>query len=124
TTYTVARTGVASGTRTGEVATDANVTATSTSRTFTTAADNEDATGNTAAVDTAYMPATAAIRGETMVALPGRSKPDSQLVLTADQDATVTITPVDSDGELGEASTQELAADTAVTVEEADRSEE
>lgn len=119
-TTTVDLTGVEPGTYAVEIAADANVTASATSLAFNPAADNDDATGNTAAVDTAYMPATAAIRGETMVALPALGKPESQLVLTADQDATVTITPVDSDGELGEASTQELAADTAVTVEEDD----
>ena len=51
-----------------------------------------------------------------MVALPALADPEAQLVLTSDEAATVTVTPVDSDGELGEATTQELAADTAVTI--------
>src|SRR5690625_254183 len=117
---TVDLTGVEPGTYAVEIAADSNVIASATSLAFNQAADNPDATGNTAAVDTAYMPSTAPIRGETWVALPALAEPSSQLVLTSDTEATVTITPVDSDGEHGEATTQELAADTAVSIQDDD----
>lgn len=119
-TTTVDLSGVEPGTYAVEIDSDTNVVASAASLTFNSAADNEDATGNTAAVDTAYMPSTAPIRGETMVALPSLADPESQLVLTSASDATVSITPVDPDGQLGEVSTQELAADTAVTIEHDD----
>src|SRR5699024_4059688 len=93
----------------------ANVVASATTVTHNTAADNEDATTNTSAVDAAYMPSTKPIRGEPMVALPALADPEAKLVLTSAQDAEVSITPVDSIGKRGEPFTQELAADTAVT---------
>lgn len=106
------------GTYAVEIESDANVVASATTVAFNKAADNEDATGNTSAVDTAYMPSTKPIRGETMVSLPALADPEAKLVLTSAQDADVTITPVDSKGKRGEPFTQELAADTAVTVNE------
>lgn len=117
---TVDLTGVEPGTYAIEIEADANVVASASSLVFNPAADNDDAADNTQAIDTAYMPSTAPIRGETMVALPALADPEAQLVLTAAEDATVSITPVDDDGELGEAVTQELAADTAVTFEDED----
>lgn len=119
-TTTVDLSGVEPGTYAVEIDADANVIASATSLAFNPAADDEDATGNTQAIDTAYMPSTDPIRGETMVALPALADPEAQLVLTSDEAATVTVTPVDSDGELGEATTQELAADTAVTIADDD----
>src|SRR5699024_2093295 len=61
---------VAPGTYAVEIDADANVVASANSVAYNPAGDNEDATGNTAAVDTAYLPSTAPIRGETLVALP------------------------------------------------------
>src|SRR5699024_9375144 len=75
---------------------------------------------NTEAIDTAYMPSTDPIRGETMVALPALADPDAELVLTAAAEATVSITPVDEDGEPGETATQEIAANSAVTFQDND----
>ena len=117
-TTTIDLGGVEPGTYAVEIAADANVIGSATSLVFNPAADNDDAAANTQAIDTAYMPSTAPLRGETMVALPALADPESQLVLTADEDVTVTLTPVDDDGELGEPSTQELAADTAVTFDD------
>lgn len=115
---TVDLSGVEPGTYAVEIDADANVVASATSLAYNPTGDNDDATGNTSAVDTAYMPTTAPIRGETMVALPALADAESQLVLTSAEDATVSITPVDEEGQPGEAITQELAADTAVTVDE------
>lgn len=117
-TTTVDLTGVEPGTYAVEIDADANIVASGTSLAFNPEGDNDDATGNTSAVDTAYMPATESIRGETMVALPALADPESQLVLTSAEDATVSITPVDDEGQRGETVEQELAADTAVTVDE------
>lgn len=115
---TVDLSGVEPGTYAVEIDADANVVASAASLAYNPAGDNEDATGNTSAVDTAYMPSTAPIRGETMVALPAVADPESQLVLTSAQDATVSITPVDEEGERGEEFSQELSSGTAVTVDE------
>lgn len=119
-TTTVDLSGVEPGTYAVEIDADANVVASATSLAYNPAGDNEDATGNTSAVDTAYMPSTAPIRGETMVTLPALADPEARLVLTSAQDATVAITPIDDEGQQAQAITQELAADTAVTVEEDD----
>lgn len=115
-TTTVDLSGVAPGIYAVEIQSDASILATATSLTFNPAADNADASGNTAAVDTAYMPATTPVRGDTMVALPALGNPDTTLVLTAGSDATVSITPIDDDGETLSPMTQEIAANTAVTV--------
>ncbi|NWN87782.1 MAG: hypothetical protein HLX51_04455 [Micrococcaceae bacterium] len=117
-TTTVDLSGVEPGTYSVEIDADATVAASATSLAYNPAGDNEDATGNTSAIDTAYMPSTAPIRGETMVALPSVAEPESQLVLTSSEDDTVTITPVDAEGQMGEEFTQEIAADSAVTVDE------
>lgn len=116
-TTTIDLADVKPGTYAVEIESDANVVASATTVAHNTAADNEDATGNTSAVDAAYMPSTKPIRGETMVALPALADPEAKLVLTSAQDAEVSITPVDSKGKRGEPFTQELAADTAVTVD-------
>lgn len=117
-TTTVDLSGVEPGTYAVEIDADANVAASATSLAYNPAGDNEDATGNTSAVDTAYMPTTSPIRGETMVALPSLADPEAELVLTSAEEATVSITPVDDDGGRGEAFTQELSGDTAVTIAE------
>lgn len=117
-TTTVDFSGVEPGTYAVAIEADANVIASATSLAFNPAADDDDATGNTEAIDTAYMPSTDPIRGETMVALPALADPEAELVLTSDAEATVSITPVDEDGEPGETSTQELAADTTVTFQD------
>lgn len=117
-TTSVDLTGVEPGTYAVEVEADANVVASAASLAYNPAGDNADATGNTSAVDTAYMPATAPIRGETMVALPALAEPEAELVLTSAEDATVSMTPIDDEGQRGEAFTQEVSADTAVTVTE------
>lgn len=117
---TVDLSGVAPGTYAVEIDANANVVASADSVAFNPAGDNEDATGNTAAVDTAYMPSTAPIRGETMVALPALADPESQLVLTSAQEAIVAITPIDDQGRRGEEFTQELSGETAVTVDDED----
>ena len=119
-TTTVDLTGVDPGTYAVAIEADANIVASATSLAFNPAADNDDATGNTAAVDTAYQSATRPIRGETMVALPALGSPASQLVLSTDTDATVNVTPINSDGEVGETREQELAANSAVTVTDDD----
>src|SRR5699024_4401896 len=85
-TTTVDLSGVEPGTYAVEIDADANVVASGTSLAFNPEADNEDATGNTSAVDTAYMPSTESIRGETMVALPALADPEAQLVLTSAED--------------------------------------
>lgn len=118
-TTTVDLSGVAPGTYAVAVEADANILASATSLAFNPAADNEDATGNTAAVDTAYQSATRPIRGETMVALPALSGAESQLVLSSDTDATVAVTPINADGDIGETRDQELAANSAVTLTDA-----
>ena len=119
-TTTVDLSGVEPGTYAVAIEADSNVIASATSLAFNPAADDADATGNTEAIDTAYMPSTDPLRGETMVALPALADPEAELVLTSDDEATVSITPVDEDGEPGETSTQELAADTAVTFQDDD----
>lgn len=119
-TATVDLTGVAPGTYAVEIDADTNIVASATSVALNPAADNDDASGNTAAIDTAYMPSTGHIRGTTMVALPPAGNPTARLVLTTDTDATVEITPLDDAGEPGESRTQELAANTAVTVTDDD----
>src|SRR5699024_4042706 len=103
-----------------EIDADANVVASADSLAYNPAGDNEDATGNTSAVDTAYMPSTAPIGGETMVALPAIADPESRLILTSAEEATVSITPIDDEGQRGEELTQELSGETAVTVEDED----
>ncbi|OAV60236.1 DUF5719 family protein [Enteractinococcus helveticum] len=115
-TTTVDLTGVEPGTYAVAIESDANILASATSLAFNPAADNDDATGNTAAVDTAYQSATRPIRGETMVALPALGSPASQLVLSSDADATVNVTPINADGDVGETREQEIAANSAVTV--------
>ncbi|MGO1940905.1 MAG: DUF5719 family protein [Yaniella sp.] len=117
---TVDLSGVEPGTYAVEIDADANVVASADSLAYNPAGDNEDATGNTSAVDTAYMPSTAPIRGETMVALPAIADPESRLILTSAEEATVSITPIDDEGQRGEELTQELSGETAVTVEEED----
>lgn len=117
---TVDLSGVAPGTYAVEIDADASVVASADSVAFNPAGDNEDATGNTAAVDTAYMPSTAPIRGETMVALPALAEPVSQLLLTSAEEATVSITPIDDEGRRGEEFTQELSGETAVTIDDED----
>lgn len=97
---------------------DSNIIASATSLVCNPAADDEDA--NTQAIDTAYMPSTDPIRGETLVALPALADPETELVLTSDAEATVSITPVDENGEPVDTSTQELAANTAVTFQDND----
>lgn len=111
---------VAPGTYAVEIDADANVVASANSVAYNPAGDNEDATGNTAAVDTAYLPSTAPIRGETLVALPALADPESQLVLTSAEEATVAITPIDDEGRRGEEFSQELSDQTAVTMDDED----
>ncbi|HEY4535396.1 MAG TPA: DUF5719 family protein [Enteractinococcus sp.] len=115
-TTTVDLSGVEPGTYAVAIEADANILASATSLALNPAADNEDATGNTAAVDTAYQSATRPLRGETMVALPALGSPESHVVLTSDTDATVAVTPILDDGETGEPFEQEIAAGAAITI--------